>query len=92
MALNAATLVKDGGALQIGMGAFSDALAHALVLRHTGQCRLPRRNYQVSHETIHCSFVSAKERILIIEFSEFGEGNCRARKRCLGRSIESARR
>jgi hypothetical protein len=35
MALNAATLVKDGGTLQIGIGAFSDALAHALVLRHT---------------------------------------------------------
>ena len=35
MALNAATLIKDGGTLQIGIGAFSDALAHALVLRHT---------------------------------------------------------
>ncbi len=35
MALHAATLVKDGGALQIGIGAFSDALAHALMLRHT---------------------------------------------------------
>jgi acyl-CoA hydrolase len=36
MALHAATLVKDGGTLQIGIGSFSDALAHALVLRHTG--------------------------------------------------------
>jgi acyl-CoA hydrolase len=35
MALHAATLVKDGGTLQIGIGAFADALAHALVLRHT---------------------------------------------------------
>src|SRR5262249_53168588 len=35
MALHTATLVKDGGTLQIGIGAFSDALAHALVLRHT---------------------------------------------------------
>ena len=35
MALHAATLVKDGGTLQIGIGSFSDALAHALVLRHT---------------------------------------------------------
>jgi acyl-CoA hydrolase len=34
MALHAATLVKVGGTLQIGIGAFSDALAHALVLRH----------------------------------------------------------
>jgi len=35
MALYAAGLVKDGGTLQIGIGSFSDALAHALVLRHT---------------------------------------------------------
>jgi len=35
MALYAAALVKDGGTLQIGIGSFSDALAHALVLRHT---------------------------------------------------------
>ena len=35
MALHAAALVKDGGTLQIGIGSFSDALAHALILRHT---------------------------------------------------------
>lgn len=35
MALNAATLIRDGGTLQIGIGSFSDALAHALILRHT---------------------------------------------------------
>jgi acyl-CoA hydrolase len=35
MALHAASLVKDEGTLQIGIGSFSDALAHALVLRHT---------------------------------------------------------
>ncbi len=35
MALHAATLVKDGGTLQIGIGSFSDALTHALILRHT---------------------------------------------------------
>jgi acyl-CoA hydrolase len=35
MALHAASLVRDGGTLQIGIGSFSDALAHALVLRHT---------------------------------------------------------
>jgi acyl-CoA hydrolase len=35
MALHAATLVKDDGTLQIGIGSFADALAHALVLRHT---------------------------------------------------------
>ena len=33
--LYASTLVKDGGTLQIGIGALSDALTHALVLRHT---------------------------------------------------------
>jgi acyl-CoA hydrolase len=31
----ASTLVKDGGTLQIGIGALSDALTHALILRHT---------------------------------------------------------
>jgi acyl-CoA hydrolase len=35
MALLAATLVKDGGTLQIGIGSFADALVHALILRHT---------------------------------------------------------
>ena len=35
MALNAATLIRDGGTLQIGIGSFSDALCHALILRHT---------------------------------------------------------
>lgn len=35
MALHAATLVKDGGTLQIGIGSFADALAHALILRQT---------------------------------------------------------
>jgi acyl-CoA hydrolase len=31
----ASTLVRDGGSLQIGIGALSDALTHALVMRHT---------------------------------------------------------
>jgi acyl-CoA hydrolase len=31
----ASTLVRDGGTLQIGIGALADALSHALVLRHT---------------------------------------------------------
>ena len=34
MALHAATLIKDGGTLQIGIGSFADALAHILILRH----------------------------------------------------------
>lgn len=33
--LYASTLVRDGGTLQIGIGALADALCHALVLRHT---------------------------------------------------------
>lgn len=32
--LYASTLVKDGGTLQIGIGSLSDALCHALILRH----------------------------------------------------------
>lgn len=32
---HASTLVRDGGTLQIGIGALSDALCHALALRHT---------------------------------------------------------
>ena len=35
MALHAATLIRDGGTLQIGIGSFADAFAHALILRHT---------------------------------------------------------
>jgi acyl-CoA hydrolase len=35
MGLHAATLIKDGGTLQIGIGSFSDALTQALILRHT---------------------------------------------------------
>jgi acyl-CoA hydrolase len=33
--LYASVLVKDGGTLQIGIGSLSDALCHALILRHT---------------------------------------------------------
>ena len=39
MALYAATLIKDGGTLQIGIGSFADALTHALILRHTQTAR-----------------------------------------------------
>ncbi len=37
--LYASTLVKDGGSLQIGIGALADALSHALVLRHTDNAK-----------------------------------------------------
>jgi acyl-CoA hydrolase len=33
--LHASALMRDGGTLQIGIGALSDALCHALILRHT---------------------------------------------------------
>ncbi|MEP7098784.1 MAG: acetyl-CoA hydrolase/transferase C-terminal domain-containing protein [Dokdonella sp.] len=33
--LYASAMVRDGGTLQIGIGALSDALCHALILRHT---------------------------------------------------------
>ncbi len=33
--LYASALVKDGGTLQIGIGALTDSLCHALILRHT---------------------------------------------------------
>jgi len=34
LGLRASTLVRDGGTLQIGIGTLSDALVHALLLRH----------------------------------------------------------
>jgi acyl-CoA hydrolase len=34
LGLRASTLVRDGGTLQIGIGVLSDALVHALLLRH----------------------------------------------------------
>ena len=34
LGLHASTLVRDGGTLQIGIGTLSDALVHALLLRH----------------------------------------------------------
>ena len=37
--LYASALVRDGGTLQIGIGALSDALCHALVLRQTDNAR-----------------------------------------------------
>jgi acyl-CoA hydrolase len=37
--LYASALVRDGGTLQIGIGALADALSHALVLRHTDNVR-----------------------------------------------------
>jgi acyl-CoA hydrolase len=40
--LYASTLVRDGGTLQIGIGALADALCHALALRHQDNARYRR--------------------------------------------------
>jgi hypothetical protein len=37
--LHAATLVRDGGTLQIGIGQIGDALAHGLIVRHRDNAR-----------------------------------------------------
>jgi acyl-CoA hydrolase len=34
-ALHVAALIKDAGTIQLGIGAFSDALTHVLIMRHT---------------------------------------------------------
>ena len=49
--LYASALVRDGGTLQIGIGALADALCHALVLRHTdnaGYRRVLERSVRAS--------------------------------------------
>ncbi|MEO6689943.1 MAG: acetyl-CoA hydrolase/transferase C-terminal domain-containing protein [Dokdonella sp.] len=52
--LHASTLVRDGGTLQIGIGALSDAIVHALLLRH-------RRNpeYLAALHALRCSDAQA---------------------------------
>ncbi|UOA29368.1 Butanoate coenzyme A-transferase (plasmid) [Pseudosulfitobacter sp. DSM 107133] len=42
--LHVARLIRDGGSLQIGIGAIGDAVAHALMLRHAGQAQTIQRN------------------------------------------------
>jgi acyl-CoA hydrolase len=49
----ASTLVRDGGTLQIGIGALADALCHALVLRHTDNAAY-RRVLQALDPEIEC--------------------------------------
>lgn len=39
LGLHASALVRDGGTLQIGIGSLSDAMVHALVLRHRDNAR-----------------------------------------------------
>lgn len=42
--LHVARLIRDGGTLQIGIGAIGDAVAHALMLRHAGKALEIQRN------------------------------------------------
>ncbi len=58
--LHASTLVRDNGTLQIGIGTLSDALAHALVLRH-------RRN-DAFCEIMHALDPEAAQRPLVREW------------------------
>ncbi|MEO7323647.1 MAG: acetyl-CoA hydrolase/transferase C-terminal domain-containing protein [Dokdonella sp.] len=51
--LHASTLVRDGGTLQIGIGALSDAIVHALLLRH-------RRNPEYQEALLALRGIDAK--------------------------------
>lgn len=46
--LHAASLVKDGGTLQIGIGALSDAIVHALILRERDSAAFARTLHALS--------------------------------------------
>lgn len=48
--LYASALVRDGGTLQIGIGALSDALCHALVLRHVDNAAYRRALHALDPE------------------------------------------
>jgi acyl-CoA hydrolase len=48
--LYASALVRDGGTLQIGIGALSDALCHALVLRHADNAAYRRALHALDPE------------------------------------------
>ena len=51
--LYASTLVRDGGTLQIGIGALADALSHALVLRHVDNDTYRRVLHALDPELAH---------------------------------------
>ena len=51
--LYASTLVRDGGTLQIGIGALADALSHALALRHTDNDRYREVLHALDPELAH---------------------------------------
>lgn len=51
--LYASALVRDGGTLQIGIGALADALSHALALRHTDNDRYREVLHALDPELAH---------------------------------------
>lgn len=51
--LYASVLVRDGGTLQIGIGALADALSHALALRHTDNDRYREVLHALDPELAH---------------------------------------
>ncbi len=51
--LYASTLIRDGGTLQIGIGALADALSHALVLRHLDNDTYRRVLHALDPEIAH---------------------------------------
>jgi acyl-CoA hydrolase len=57
--LYASALVRDGGTLQIGIGALSDALCHALVLRHTDNAAYRRALQALDPQIEHTPAVIA---------------------------------
>ena len=58
--LYASVLVKDGGTLQIGIGSLSDALCHALILRHTRNAHYLQMLEALSPGLASCDLVQAQ--------------------------------
>ena len=69
IALNASTLVKDGGELQVGIGSLGDALIYSLVLRHTDNATYRAVLDDLDIPQKNNSVISAKG-----ELSEFRQG------------------
>jgi len=68
-AMHVASLVRDGGTLQIGIGSLSDALAHCLKLRHTNP-----KLYAEVLEQLPGGTTTKRRRRLPIEHTPFQEG------------------
>ena len=68
-AMHVASLIRDGGTIQVGIGSLSDAVAHCLRLRHTD----PQRFASVLAELPGGSS-SPRRQVLPIETGDFTEG------------------